>query len=331
MCATACPVLINTGDLVKRLRTDAAAPAAGKAWRFAAGHWNAATRAMAWGLNAASAVPPVVPERVSAAARRVFSAEHVPQWQRDLPRGGKVRRAGPAPDADAAYLPSCLNTMFRPVDSGVGVMNAMLTLADRAGVRLHVPASVSSLCCGTPWSSKGMTSGYHEMGGRVRRALAAATDGGKLPLITDASSCAEGFQDQLESIVVLDASTYVATVLLPRLVVKRRLSSLALHPTCSSTRTGTNETLLAIARQIADEVVVPDEWRCCGFAGDRGMLHPELTASATAPEASALQSRAFDAYASVNRTCEIGMTRATGRPYQHLIELVEQATAPDQR
>ena len=34
------------------------------------------------------------------------------------------------------------------------------------------------------------------------------------------------------------------------------------------------------------------------------------------------------AYASVNRTCELGMTRATGHPYQHLLEILEAVTRP---
>jgi D-lactate dehydrogenase len=56
------------------------------------------------------------------------------------------------------------------------------------------------------------------------------------------------------------------------------------------------------------------------------MLHPELTASATAREAEELSARPFAAYASTNRTCEIGMTRATGKPYQHILELLDAAT-----
>jgi D-lactate dehydrogenase len=50
-------------------------------------------------------------------------------------------------------------------------------------------------------------------------------------------------------------------------------------------------------------------------------------AKKTAPgEAAAVGRRTFSAYASVNRTCEIGMTRATGTTYHHLLELVERAT-----
>jgi D-lactate dehydrogenase len=36
----------------------------------------------------------------------------------------------------------------------------------------------------------------------------------------------------------------------------------------------------------------------------------------------------FDAYASTNRTCELGMTRATGHQYEHLLEVLERATKP---
>jgi D-lactate dehydrogenase len=81
-----------------------------------------------------------------------------------------------------------------------------------------------------------------------------------------------------------------------------------------------------IAEAISGEAVIPDDWGCCAFAGDRGLLHPELTASATRAEAAALAGRTFTAYASVNRPCEIGMTRATGKPYRHILELLEEAT-----
>jgi len=55
------------------------------------------------------------------------------------------------------------------------------------------------------------------------------------------------------------------------------------------------------------------------------MLHPELTASATARESAEVGAGDFDAYASCNRTCEIGMTRATGHEYQHILELLDDA------
>ena len=84
----------------------------------------------------------------------------------------------------------------------------------------------------------------------------------------------------------------------------------------------------AAVPEVADEVHVPDDWGCCAFAGDRGMLHPELTASATAREAANVAALPADAHASCNRTCELGMTRATGRQYRHVLELLAEVTRP---
>jgi D-lactate dehydrogenase len=330
MCATACPVLINTGDLVKRLRAERAGPLTRAGWRAAARHWSATTRVIARGLDAAATVPPALPAAATRAARGVLGADRVPRWSRDLPTGGAERRPRPVPDPDAVYLPSCLGTMFAPADGGMGVTAAVLALADRAGARLLVPEPIAGLCCGTPWSSKGLPDGHAAMSARVLPVLREAARGGELPVVSDAASCTEGFHRLAEAagvaVRVVDAVEYVATALLPRLTVTRRLGTLALHPTCSSTRLGLDAPLRALAAAIADQVTVPDGWQCCGFAGDRGLLRPELAASATRAEAEAVRGKDFDAYASVNRTCELGMARATGAAYRHILELVEAAT-----
>jgi D-lactate dehydrogenase len=175
-----------------------------------------------------------------------------------------------------------------------------------------------------------MAAGYAAMRDRVLPVLRTASRGGTLPVISDSASCTEGFARMVaaagDEIQVLDAAAYVATTLMPRLTVRRKSESLALHPTCSSERMGLHDVLLDLGGAVADEVVIPDDWQCCGFAGDRGLLHPELTAAATRAEAASIAQREFSAYASVNRTCEIAMSRATGATYYHLLELVERAT-----
>ncbi|WP_067139518.1 FAD-binding and (Fe-S)-binding domain-containing protein [Microtetraspora malaysiensis] len=331
MCATACPVFINTGDLTKRLRAERHGRAARAGWKKAADHWGTVTRAMDLALDAAAAAPPALVEGASRAARAVAGPDAVPQWSRDLPRGGTPRRPAPAPEADAVYVPSCLNTLFAPAAGGSGVMAALQRLAERAGLRLRVPDDIAGLCCATPWSSKGFTGGYEAMRRRVAKALVAATDGGRIPVVSDAASCTEGFERLVAAaspaVQVVDAVTFAAERVLPRLPAARRLPSLALHPTCSSTRLGLDAAIAKIAEAVAEQVVVPDDWQCCAFAGDRGLLHPELTASATRAEAAAVAESDYAAHASVNRTCEIGMTRATGKTYHHLLDLLDQVTA----
>ena len=101
-----------------------------------------------------------------------------------------------------------------------------------------------------------------------------------------------------------------------------------IHPTCSSKHLGLDRELEAIAAALAEQVVVPETATCCGFAGDRGFLHPELTASATRLEAAEVNARGCAEHLSSSRTCEIGMTRATGRVYRSFVHLLEEASRP---
>jgi len=325
MCQTACPVLIDTGALVKRLRAEQESRAQSRLWAGAARHWDGSTRLAARGLDVAAALPRSLVLGAGAAVRRMAE---VPQWSADLPGGGERRLPRAAVEPVAVYLPSCTGTMFGPADGSAGVRPALLTLLDRAGVDVRIPDEIADLCCGTPWSSKGHLAGYQRMQATVLASLQSATDGGRLPVVSDAASCTEGFRQLGSDHSVVDAISFVAEHVLPHLTVTTKIKRLALHPTCSSTRLGLDETLLEVAQAIADEVVVAPDWGCCAFAGDRGLLHPELTASATKVQAAQILAADATAHASVNRTCEIGMTRATGQSFQHLLEMVEVATRP---
>jgi D-lactate dehydrogenase len=330
MCQTACPVLIDTGDLTRRLRAESRGKIEQRIWTTAARHWDGVTRAASATLTVADAVPAPLPRGVTRLGRALLSEGLVPAYSPELPRGGR-RRGAVAPEAPVAvYFPACISTMFGPADSGHGVRDAFLSLCDRAGVPVRVPDGIASLCCGTPWKSKGLTDGWAAMRERVLPVLRAATEDGALPVVVDAASCTEGIYGLLadQRIEVLDAVEFIDSAVLHRLPDARRVPSLVVHPTCSSTRLGINPALLRLAAATAELVVQPEDWSCCAFAGDRGLLHPELTASATAPEARAVARHPATAYASVNRTCELGMTRATGHPYRHLLEILEEGTRP---
>ncbi|GAA2423784.1 FAD-binding and (Fe-S)-binding domain-containing protein [Streptomyces macrosporus] len=335
MCQTACPVLIDTGDLTRRLRAERRGRLERRTWTSAARHWDGVTRAAAGALTVARAAPDALPAAATAAGRALLGEESVPAWSPDLPRGGDRRRPRPARTPEAVYFPACVSTLFGPADpdSGPGVRDAFLALCERAGAEVRVPEGIASLCCGTPWKSKGLTDGHAAMRERVVPVLRRATDGGRLPVVVDAASCTEGLAGMLaeEGVRVVDAVAFVDSVLLPRLPAARRVPSIVVHPTCSSARLGLDPALLRVAAAAAEEVVRPEEWSCCAFAGDRGLLHPELTASATAAEARAVRRHRAAAHVSVNRTCELGMTRATGHPYRHVLEVLEAVTRPPAR
>jgi D-lactate dehydrogenase len=91
---------------------------------------------------------------------------------------------------------------------------------------------------------------------------------------------------------------------------------------------GLTKTLERLAARLAGQVIVPVGTTCCGTAGDRGLLHPELVISATRDEKAGLADTPVQAYLSANRTCEMGLRQATGQPYESFVFLLEELTRP---
>jgi D-lactate dehydrogenase len=73
-------------------------------------------------------------------------------------------------------------------------------------------------------------------------------------------------------------------------------------------------------------VISPHIKGCCGTAGDRGLIFPELTTSAAGSCASNYADYSSNAVGvSSSKMCELSMSRATGIQFQSLIELVFQS------
>jgi D-lactate dehydrogenase len=160
---------------------------------------------------------------------------------------------------------------------------------------------------------------------------------GTLPILVDSSPCAYGLlqarefltpenQQRFDRLTILDSIAFVHDQLLPRLRVNHPERSVALHPVCSAVKMGLTPKLEAIARKCSGEVFIPPSLGCCAFAGDRGFLYPELTASATAGEAAEIKAHKHDGCYSSSRTCEIGMTRSTEEVYRSYLYLLEKVT-----
>ena len=161
---------------------------------------------------------------------------------------------------------------------------------------------------------------------------------GELPVVCDASSCTLGLSAEAPALLselnaerhaklrILDSVTWTRRELLPRLELARRLDSAVVHPPCASRHMETDVELAEIAAAIAEHVVVPVRATCCGFAGDRGLLHPELPLAAVAEQAAEVRSRDFDAHICSNRTCEIGLQQGTGHAYESFVFALEELT-----
>jgi D-lactate dehydrogenase len=336
-CQLACPVGIDTGLFIKELRyarhterAERAALATAKRWGTVEGASRAALRLggpLARRSERGRALPAPAPTKLPATLHE---------------------------GAAAVYVPSCTNRIFGPPSSHVDgpqtpqsggqsahrpwVVEALVEVSARAGLPVWIPDDVVGSCCGLPWGSKGFDDAHRHKANEMVERLWRWSGEGALPIVVDAASCTGSVVDpgpgvlsdenaeRLGQLEILDSVAWAHDRLLPWLEVGERLGSATVHPTCASRHLGLTHRLEALAGALATDVHVAPSATCCGFAGDRGISHPELTAAATRPQAEQLEDRRFDARLSNNRTCEIGLERATGEPYESAILLLERLT-----
>jgi D-lactate dehydrogenase len=328
-CQIACPLGIDTGKLVKGFRAEEHTERDQRRGVRFAERWRSVERAARAGLRA-----PALGRLGAGAGRALFSDELIPAWPSNMPRPAPAKLPSTSREGAAAvYMPACVNRIFgKPRRDGAGLPlpEAMVELSARARQPVWIPEDVAGHCCSVPWTSKGYTEGATLMANRTVEALWRWSGEGELPVVIDASSCSLGLASEVSDILseenrerherleILDSVIW-ARRLLPDLEIREKLGSVAVHPTCSTRHQGLERELRALAGEMAREVVQPIRATCCGMAGDRGLLHPELTASATAEEAAELRGSEHDAYLCSNRTCEIGLQQATGAAYESFL------------
>jgi D-lactate dehydrogenase len=226
------------------------------------------------------------------------------------------------------YFPACVARTMGAADGDPDsrpITAAMLSLLDKAGYDVRFPADVSGLCCGLSFESKGFPRVADGKTRELERALLAATEGGRWPVVVDTSPCAQRMKATIDPrIAIFDSAELIHDRLLSRLRVARRPGPVALHVTCSATKMGLEPKLRAVAQACVERVVVPPTG-CCGFAGDKGFTTPELNASALRDLAAAV--KGCDRGYSTSRGCEIGLATHAGIPYQSLVHLVDACTS----
>jgi len=317
-CQLACPVGIDTGLFVKEMRRRRHTERAEKLALGTAKRWGTVEGASRAGL------------RLGPLAHRTKRGKALPP--------PAPRKLPPTihPGAAAVYVPSCTNRIFGSDRSWV--VEALVEVSARAGLPVWIPEDVVGSCCGLPWSSKGFGAAHRHKADEMVERLWRWSGEGALPIVVDAASCTGSIADpgagilseenaeRLGKLEILDSVAWAHDRLLPWLEVGEKVGSATVHPTCASRHLGLAPRLRTLAGALADDVQVAPSATCCGFAGDRGISHPELTAAATRPQAEELAGHRFDAHLSNNRTCEIGLARATGEPYESVILLLERLT-----
>ncbi|USD67213.1 FAD-binding and (Fe-S)-binding domain-containing protein [Vibrio sp. SCSIO 43136] len=335
LCADRCPVGINTGDLVKKLRTakyKKFTPIAS----WTASHFTATTKMAKAGLAISNISARLIGEKNMANAvngLRKVSGNRSPFWMKEMPQPNKHAlkpSSGGNQDKAVVYLPSCASrNMGQQSDAADQrpLTEVTLSLLEKAGYRVIVPKTLDDLCCGMPYDSKGMNDIAKTKSEQLEQSLWQASEQGKYPILMDTSPCSKRSKESFtQPLDIYEPVGFTSKYLLDHLDLTPADETVMLHVTCSARKMGLAGDMLNLAKQCAKSVVLPEHIECCGWAGDKGFTTPELNENALAPLKQQVPSECTRGFSN-SRTCEIGLSHHSGVPYQSILYLVDEVSS----
>ncbi|AQP37663.1 FAD-binding and (Fe-S)-binding domain-containing protein [Vibrio anguillarum] len=338
LCAERCPVGINTGDLVKKLRT-------AKYQKFipiatwTADHFAATTAVAKIGLSANQLASKWLGEKLVGGATnglRKLSKGKTPIWYPQLPQANHQNLAIavenlPRSEKKVVYLPSCASRNMGQQNSAGDqrpLTEVTLSLLNKAGYEVILPNELNSQCCGMPYDSKGMNELAQSKAQQLEAALWQASQQGRYPVLMDTSPCAKRSIEQFtKPLEILEPVGFVNKYLLDSLAIKAKEETVMLHITCSARKMGLEADMLKLTQTCVSTVIVPEHIQCCGWAGDKGFTTPELNAAAVHPLKEQVPAHCERGFSN-SRTCEIGLSHHSGIPYQSILYLVDEVSKP---
>ena len=336
LCNLHCPVGADAGKLIKELRHESHSPRGEKRAMWLAGHMAGVTAFLRGGLKCLNGLRTIFGTKVfGAMARgmRKLTGDALPLWNEYMPTGAtKIRIPKEMPGQaghdghKVVYFPSCITRSMgttKAYSKELEVTRVTAALLEAAGFQIIYPEKMDSLCCGMLFSSKGYVEAGQKASDTLKAALAAASDGGRIPILCDMSPCLytmkSNFSDELP---LYEPAEFIEKFVLDHLTLTPVDEKVALFAVCSAKKMGVDPCLKRVAERCAREVVVVDS-NCDGFAGDRGFFFPELNEHGLRDLKR--QVEGCDEGFAVSRTCEIGLSRNSGLVFKSIVYLVAEA------
>jgi D-lactate dehydrogenase len=336
LCAISCPVKIDTGKLIKNLRSEKTSAGHHNAM-WIAGHMNIVTSSARVILSLVSLFHTILGTNVmqflSHGLRRI-SGNTIPAWNQFMPRGAKVIKTNNEVSSSdrrkVVYFPSCINRAMgvsKDHKREKQLSETVVNLLQKSGYDIIYPENLNNLCCGMAFSSKGYLAAGEKKSVELEAALHKASRNGEYPVLCDMSPCLYTMKENMKSgLKLYEPVEFITEFLLPFLAITPVDETITVFPVCSMKKMELDGKLADLARICAKKVVIP-ETNCCGFAGDRGFTFPELNKHGLSNLNSQIPASVKYGY-STSRTCEIGLSLHSGISYKSIVYLVDRVSSP---
>jgi D-lactate dehydrogenase len=336
MCATDCPVSINTGELIKRLRKESHSSIANRIALMVAKNFRLTESivkiAITSGKTVNKVLGPSTMRYLTKGIKKLIPS--FPLWSNFIDHPAKINPyIGINSSKKVVYFSSCITRMM-----GDEVANSIQNVCKKAQIEMVFTKTVTGSCCGQIYSSKGFSDAYSYTVNKTIESLWETTQNGKIPVLLDISSCTQSIkscrsylsqdnQIKFDKIKIYDTIDFSVDHILPNLSITQKKKSIVLHPVCSVTKLGLQSKLELISKACAEQYHIPHMTACCGMAGDRGFYFPDLTRAATMLEAAEVNENTYDGYYSSGKTCEMALSEAVGKQYESLFKLMDEVSS----
>lgn len=345
LCATSCPVDINTGDLVKRLRRESHSSFSNKVALAVSKNFRIVVGAVNFALEVGAFMNSVFGKNTMKGITKTIKKviPQFPLWSDQLITSGSISgkylkkiNQNTLDGPTVVYFPTCISRVMGGANDKKNIPDTFLSVSEKSGIQVIIPEGIGALCCGQLFSSKGYNLAYADKCNETIEQLWVVTNEGMLPIILDVTSCSHTLQQcrpilnevnkqRFDRLTILDSIDYLHDYVMPACGPVEKKGTVVVHPVCSLQKMGLEKKFVAVASHFSEKTEVPIHSGCCGMAGDRGFIFPELTASATNPEASEVQKNNYEGYYSSGKTCEIALSDAVGKNYESVLYLADES------
>ena len=323
MCKTVCPININTGEFVKDLRSQHNSIIGNLVANWISNHFRLTTKSIKFAIKILSLQTKLFGSKlINSAFNWVnqISKHRVPAWNSMITASSKfLEKMEYDTGRSFIYYPSCISRVFSTDSENQSIIEVIGQIAELAEIKLIIPDKIDNTCCSTPFSSKGYNEPGIDMFERTINILYEASKEGKIPIVVDTSPCTYKFlhpndgisneiNTKLKKLKFIDIIPFLDSIT-KDIKHKPLDKEIVVHPTCSTQKMEHAQIMESLAKRCAKKVTIPENSGCCGFAGDRGMIVPQLTINAVKFNKDQLSSeqRKLNGYSS-SRMCEIGMS-----------------------
>ncbi len=337
MCSIDCPVSINTGELIKRLRRENHSLMANQIAFQVAKNFGMVEKMLTLGIHSGNLINAITGKNgmrnLTSGVKKVLPG--FPLWTNAISKPIHITSVK-SEIPDVVYFPSCITRMMGADSKDLMSINEVIqSLCTKAGLAIKIADHTTGVCCGQIFSSKGFIPAYAHTANATIEKLWNWTNAGTAPVLMDVTSCTYSLQNaesylteenkqKLKQLKIIDSIDFASDYLLPKLKIGEKKNCIVFHPVCTTLKMNLIQKLQNIGNACAMEAVIPFLSGCCGMAGDRGFFFPQLTASATKAEASEVKIKKYDGYYSSGKTCEMALTEATGENYQSIFYLLRE-------